>query len=121
MHGAEVVELTRGWRPGPGSGRLRRRTAGLRLTVRGRIVLLLVAVGLLVVAFSLGRVSSGAATPARPPVRMLVRPGDTLWSVATRVAPGSDPRVVVERLERLNRLSSPALVPGEQLLVPAGR
>jgi nucleoid-associated protein YgaU len=48
----------------------------------------------------------------------VVRPGDTLWSIAARVsAPGADLRPVVDELERANHLGS-AIVPGEVLHLP---
>jgi len=48
----------------------------------------------------------------------VVRPGDTLWSIASRVAgPGADLRPVVDELERANRPGS-AIVPGEVLRLP---
>lgn len=92
----------------------------LRLTRRGRVLLVGVLAAVLLAAFSLGRVSSNADTPSdRPSVQhVTVRPGETLWAVATRVAPGNDPRVTVQRLMDLNGLSSPALRAGESLIVP---
>lgn len=48
---------------------------------------------------------------------VVVQPGDSLWSIAQRVAPGHDPRAVVDRLAA--RLGSTTLVPGETLAVPA--
>ena len=48
----------------------------------------------------------------------VVRPGDTLWSIAARVAgPGADPRPVVDELERDNRLGA-SITPGEVLRIP---
>jgi hypothetical protein len=38
-----------------------------------------------------------------------------MWAIATRVAPGVDPRVEVDRLRRLNALDPGDLVPGQQL------
>ncbi len=52
--------------------------------------------------------TSSAASPLRSTV---VRPGDSLWSVASRLAPGSDPRPVVDALSEA-RDGAP-LVPGE--------
>ena len=46
----------------------------------------------------------------------LVRPGDTLWAIAARVEPGSDPRILVSRLEQ--QLHGAMLVPGDRLLLP---
>jgi LysM repeat protein len=59
------------------------------------------------------RASDGAGRP-QPYV---VRPGDTLWSIAAERYAG-DPREGVWKIERLNGLSGPALVPGQRLLVP---
>lgn len=47
--------------------------------------------------------------------------GETIWDVAQRVAPESDPRAVVARIRQLNRIEGSALQPGQQLLVPDGR
>ena len=60
--------------------------------------------------------SAGGRAPA---VRTyVVRAGDTLWSIAARVAgPGADPRPVVDELERENRLGA-AIVPGEVIRLP---
>ena len=47
--------------------------------------------------------------------------GETIWDVAQRVAPESDPRAVVARIRQLNRIEGSALQPGQQLRVPDGR
>ncbi|MFN2533685.1 MAG: LysM peptidoglycan-binding domain-containing protein [Pseudonocardiaceae bacterium] len=47
--------------------------------------------------------------------------GETVWDVAARVAPRSDPRGVVERIVQLNGLRDVELVPDQQLQVPDGR
>jgi nucleoid-associated protein YgaU len=49
----------------------------------------------------------------------VVRPGDTLWSIATRFRPGTDPRLVVDRIARANDIDAGALVPGQQVTIPA--
>ncbi|MCW2601522.1 MAG: hypothetical protein JWM02_3351 [Frankiales bacterium] len=95
---------------------------GLRLTRRGRVVLVLAMISVALVAFTLGRVgSSQAATEPTTPTpysQTTVHTGDTLWSVAQRVAPGHDPRLVVEQIRRLNHLDSAGLQAGQQLLLP---
>ena len=96
--------------------------SAIRLTRRGRVVLLLVLVGLLLTAFALGRsgtsvAATDAAAPA-PYAQTTVHRGETLWSVAKRVAPGHDPRAVVEQLRALNHLSSGSVQAGQQLLLP---
>ncbi len=46
----------------------------------------------------------------------LARPGDTLWSIATRVEPGADPRPLVDQLEA--QLHGRQLQPGDGLFLP---
>jgi LysM repeat protein len=66
-------------------------------------------------------VSINAVTDAAPkPAQVTVHSGETLWDVATRIAPKHDPREIVAQLQRLNHLSSPRLVAGQVLLVPRG-
>jgi LysM domain len=50
----------------------------------------------------------------------VVRPGDTLWSIAQRLSPGEDPRPVVDALTTVNAIEPGALVPGQAILLPAG-
>lgn len=49
---------------------------------------------------------------------VVVKPGDTLWSIAVRCAPEEDPRQTIAAVETLNELDSPRIVPGQELLVP---
>jgi hypothetical protein len=105
--------------------RVARRNArkGLRLTTRGRIVLVvLLAMLALLLALGIDAARSAAATEdgeaaAHPTV--IVQPGDTLWDIARDAAPRDDPRETVQRLLDLNRLSSPVIVPGQELAVPS--
>jgi len=57
--------------------------------------------------------------PDRPPPRVtyVVEPGDTLWSIARRVAPGRDPRPVVDGLIEVNDLRG-GLQAGQELSIP---
>jgi LysM repeat protein len=48
----------------------------------------------------------------------VVRPGDTLWSIATAVDPHGDVRPLVDRLDA--QLHGTALYPGEVISIPAG-
>jgi len=63
-------------------------------------------------------VGIGGSPQANPSRTYVVRPGDTLWSIATRFAPSTDPRVVVEALASANGVDPGALVPGQQLSIP---
>jgi LysM repeat protein len=82
--------------------------------------LLTALVAVLFAAFSLGRSVSEAAAPAAAPVQhvVTVEQGDSLWTLAQRVAPDDDPRDVVAQIRDLNELSSAGLVPGQQLVLP---
>lgn len=98
--------------PAPGSA--------LRLTRRGRLVVLLVLATLLLVAFSLGRTSAdaGSTRPAGPAPTTVVQPGETLWAIARRVAPDADPRATVARLNTLNDLGDRPIVAGQRIVLP---
>jgi Tfp pilus assembly protein FimV len=90
-----------------------------RLTRRGRLVVVLTVLALLVLAgFTLGRVSSQAAGPSRPLPTVTVAPGETIWQIAARVAPHSDRRAVVAQIEALNGLRGGRVVAGQQLRLP---
>jgi LysM repeat protein len=95
-------------------------TASVRLTSRGVvaavIALVLLAVALVTVA-SLSAPPSTERTGAPPRTAAVVTvvPGDSLWSIATRVAPGRDPRAEVAELQRINHLSGAELLPGQVL------
>jgi Tfp pilus assembly protein FimV len=77
-------------------------------------VALLVVASLLVVP-GLAR-GDGPERPA-PRVHYVVQPGDTLWSIARQVAPGRDPRPVVDALVEANDLHG-GLQVGQELTVP---
>jgi len=46
----------------------------------------------------------------------VARPGDTLWSIASELQPGGDPRPLVASFER--QLHGAELVPGDELKLP---
>jgi Tfp pilus assembly protein FimV len=46
----------------------------------------------------------------------VVRPGDTLWTIATQLAPDADPRPVVDALREAN--GGPVLEVGSRLTLP---
>ncbi len=77
----------------------------------GKLLILLVSAALAVGMAA--RVSHGAG-----PERMtVVKPGDTLWSIAAR-SYGGDPREAVWRLQERNHLRSATLRPGQHLILP---
>ncbi len=101
----------------PGS-RLRRVVAGIALVAASAAVV--VALGLL------ARVAEPASTPrSHPPAPVVVtaEPGETVWDVAARVAPGrpgAEVAAVAERIVADNALGSVRLEPGQVLRVAGG-
>jgi hypothetical protein len=99
----------------------------LRLTRRGRVVLIgiplvLLAALLLSLAGFLNapaKASDSAADLAlTPTVSVTVQAGESLWAIAGAVAPARDPRDVIADIVQLNNLSGGTVVPGQQLFVP---
>jgi len=76
-----------------------------------RLTILLLAIALLVGIMA--RPSGGAGKPDH----YVVKPTDTLWSIATRHYAG-DPREGVWKLQRRNHLTGTTLLPGQQLVLP---
>jgi hypothetical protein len=83
----------------------------------------LTAGGLLVLALSVAAPAVSAAVTSGPSrgtdARYVVQPGDTLWRIAVRHAPGSDPRRVIQSIVDANQVDAGTLVPGQVLVVPA--
>jgi len=79
----------------------------------GKGLVLLVAAAL---AVGMAARTSHGAGPERT---VVVRPGDTLWSIASRTHAG-DVREGVWRLEQRNHLDGATITPGERLVLPAG-
>lgn len=104
--------------PSPAPSRLPARPR-LRLSRRGRLLLVLVVAGLAFAAFSAGRVSVAHAIDRHQLHRVTVAAGQTLWDVAVQVAPHADPRVTVAELEAANHLPGGAVLAGQSLVVPA--
>jgi hypothetical protein len=102
-------------------------TSPLRLTRRGRIVVG-VMVALLVAGLSLAAAGAaqaiGRSVPKRASgaslTRIVVRPGQSLWSVAQSADPNADPRQVIQQIAQLNALTSDTVMVGQQLWVPRG-
>ena len=94
-----------------------------RTYVRRRRTVAVVATALIAVLLSplaAGAVRRGEApVPAAQQV-VVVRSGDTLWSIAQRVRPGDDPRAVASLMASVNDVEAGSLTVGSSLVVPAG-
>jgi nucleoid-associated protein YgaU len=95
--------------------------APLRLTRRGRRVVagLSMAIGLGIAAVTVAvEVASGGGLQLAGSSTVVVQPGDTLWSLAERLAPQEDPRAVIDAIVDLNGLAGTELLPGQVLDLP---
>lgn len=97
----------------------------VKLSRRGRrlVGMLAVLAGALAVIAAAGRVQAMAdrtPVPASAPAEVVVAPGETLWSIAARVAPDRDPRGVVHQIRELNGLASGDLQAGQRLRLRVG-
>ena len=89
--------------------------------VRRRIIAASLGLGIVLTAAHAGLALGGSTTtPGRGPhphvVNVVVQPGDTLWSIARRIAPSSDPRPIVDAMAA--RLGTSDVEAGETIPVP---
>jgi len=97
----------------------------LRMTVRGRRALLAVASIPLAAGIAFGVLSGGSAIASNERTlpttfeTITVVPGDSLWSIASKVAPNVDPREVIDEITDLNMLDGATLQVGDELAIPA--
>jgi LysM repeat protein len=101
----------------------------VRLNRRGRFARTLVVLSLAIVVASVAGGEAGAntasgtsgevATSARF-ITVTVAPGDTLWSLATRLADGGDVRALVDEIASVNSLATAELQAGQKVRIPLG-
>ena len=119
------------YRPGsstgrPGSRRLDRAVYRRRRLMAGGLLLLAIAAALILVQLIQAGIGGGpltttgaAAGPGMVPAgatAYVVRPGDTLWSIAAALSPGRDERPLVDRLAA--EVGGASLYPGEVIPIP---
>jgi len=103
----------------------------IRLTRRGRIVVgALLVIGVVIMAGLVWLAASGRAQASNHTqsgqlsshamIRVVVQPGETLWSIAVRTDPAADPRVVISEIMNDNALTGTAIQAGQLLWVPRG-
>jgi LysM repeat protein len=101
--------------------------APLRLTRRGRAVIAAAAALLVVTVLLIAASAAQATSHSVPPraaeqslSRIVVRPGQTLWSVAESADPDADTRLVIQQIAELNGLTGDVVQAGQRLWVPRG-
>ena len=98
------------------------RRSTVRLTRRGRLVVLalallaVLAAGIVIASGSVATDEPGTPVPTRV---VMVGTGDTLWDIAADAADDGDVRAMIDRIERLNALDTGMVSAGQELLVPA--
>jgi len=115
----------------PGRVRVRPQVSSpspVRLTRRGRVVVTVLAVAVIAaVALVVGLAAAGGAQAAnhgQPRAgyqglhEIVVRPGQTLWSIASAAEPAADPRDVVQQIMAANAMTGTTITAGQLLWVP---
>jgi nucleoid-associated protein YgaU len=97
----------------------------VRLTPRGRFITRLAVIASLSILLLSGfaavtGASAGSTDTAIPTpyVKVSVKPGDTLWSIAESIAPHGDRRSLVADIVEINRLATPELQAGQKIYIP---
>jgi hypothetical protein len=93
----------------------------LRITARGRAVLSVLVALPFIVAILLAVLNGGVAVADQggSTVTVTVSAGQTLWSLAEAIAPGSNPADVVADIVAVNALDGGAVQAGQTLVLPA--
>ena len=113
----------------PAQARRVRARPRTRLTRRGRIVVSALVIGAMllvaVLAWMGGATRAEAAGSGSPPsavyrnlAKIVVQPGESLWTIAAQAEPAADPRNVIQQIIDLNALGGSSIQPGERLWVP---
>jgi hypothetical protein len=115
-------------RRGRGAELRRQEAKPLRLTRRGRLVVGFFAVVLATVALSIAAMAAAGRAQASNHGRdgagyqgmhqIVVEPGETLWTIASRAEPTADPRQVISEIMTANSMTSTVVQSGQLLWVP---
>jgi hypothetical protein len=117
---ANVNELHRGVKTPE-----KRHDSRVRLTPRGRLLARLAVITSLSILLLSGFAAVTGATAGSsetaiptPYVKVSVKPGDTLWSIAEAIAPEGDRRSLVADIVDINHLESLELQAGQKIYIP---
>jgi len=91
-----------------------------RTRVRRRRTLLVAAVALVGGVWA-GPLAHASGADARPVAshRYVIRSGDTVWGIAERFSPGTDPRPLADAIAAANAVEADGLRPGQTLVIPS--
>jgi len=97
--------------------------SAITLNRRGRLARTFVVLSLAIVLGSVISAKAGAGTTAAPTapgsfVTVTVAPGETVWSLANRMASGGDVRSLVSEIISVNSLQSVDVSAGQKLRIP---
>ena len=94
----------------------------IRLNRRGRLARTLLVLSISVTLGSVFGAQSGASTStpdsASSYVTVTVAPGESLWSLASRLADGSDVRAFIDEIVSVNSLGSGDITAGQKIRIP---
>ena len=95
----------------------------ITLNRRGRLARTFVVLSLAIVLGSVVSAKAGAGTDTSPQaggsfITVTVAPGDTVWSLANRLAGGGDVRSLVSEIISVNSLASVDVDTGQKLRIP---
>jgi LysM repeat protein len=98
-------------------------TASFKLNRRGRLARTFVVLSLAIVLASLVSAKAGAGTDitvTKPGsfITVTVAPGETVWTLANRVAAPGDVRALVSEIISVNNLSSVDITAGQKVRIP---
>ena len=106
----------------PPSGWTRPGAPRLRLTRRGRaVIVMLLAIPLVIAGLVFGFGASGAVATqdAGTVTWVTVDGGQSLWDLAAEIAPSEDPREFAAQVVAFNQLASSEIQAGQRLAIPA--
>lgn len=91
-----------------------------RLNARGKVIAFLLGLALVFGGLGIGAQFAESSTGPQAVVSYTVRPGDSVWTYAALITPaGEDVNANVDRIMKINNLSTPNLQAGDRLLVPS--
>ena len=98
-------------------------SGGITLNRRGRLARTLVVLSLAIVVASVAGGKAGASTSSHASaphsyVTVTVAPGDTVWSLASRVAPQGDAGALVASIIEINELGNGDVEAGQKIRIP---